>query len=190
MAYLEQAPDFSGFATALDYVAAGPRRDRDLSRPRACSTRRCSTAAAEPAKILRRRGAPRGDRASALAGEPELLLLDEPTNHLDIVAIEWLERRLLDSRAAFVLISHDRRLLTNLTTSTVWLDRGLTRQLDRGFSAFEAWRDEVLASQRNWSATSSAARSRTKSIGCATASPRGASATCAASANSRTCARS
>ena len=76
-----------------------------------------------------------------------MLLLDEPTNHLDIVAIEWLERRLAESRAAFVLVSHDRRLLGNLTTSTVWLDRGLTRRLDRGFSAFEAWRDQTLEAE-------------------------------------------
>ena len=46
-----------------------------------------------------------------------------------------------------MLISHDRRLLANLTTSTVWLDRGLTRRLDRGFSAFEAWRDETLEAE-------------------------------------------
>ena len=85
--------------------------------------------------------------ARALARDPEVLLLDEPTNHLDIVAIEWLERRLGETRAAFVLISHDRRLLTNLTTSTVWLDRGLTRRLDRGFAAFEAWRDQTLEAE-------------------------------------------
>ena len=30
---------------------------------------------------------------------------------------------------------------------TAWLDRGQIRQIDRGFSAFEAWRDEVLAEE-------------------------------------------
>jgi len=44
-----------------------------------------------------------------------------------------------------VLISHDRRFLSDLSRSTVWLDRGITRRLDRSFSAFEAWRDEVDA---------------------------------------------
>jgi len=46
-----------------------------------------------------------------------------------------------------VLISHDRRFLTNLSRATAWLDRGQVRQIDRGFAAFEAWRDEVLAEE-------------------------------------------
>ena len=46
-------------------------------------------------------------------------------------------------RSALVLISHDRRFLADLTRATVWLDRGTTRRLDRGFAAFD-WRDTVL----------------------------------------------
>ena len=72
------------------------------------------------------------------------MLLDEPTNHLDLIAIEWLEKTLGESRAAFAVVSHDRRLLADLTRSTVWLDRGRTRRLDQGFAAFEAWRDALL----------------------------------------------
>ena len=45
------------------------------------------------------------------------------------------------------MISHDRRFLANLSRSTVWLDRGQTRRIERGFSSFEAWRDEVLAEE-------------------------------------------
>ena len=48
------------------------------------------------------------------------------------------------SRSALVLVSHDRRFLENLSRATVWLDRGRTRRLDRGFAAFETWRDKVL----------------------------------------------
>ncbi len=79
-----------------------------------------------------------------LAPRPDILLLDEPTNHLDLPAIAWLEAELDAMNAALVLISHDRRLLTTLGRSVVWLDRGQTRRLDRGFEHFEAWRDEVL----------------------------------------------
>jgi ATP-binding cassette subfamily F protein uup len=50
-------------------------------------------------------------------------------------------------KSALVLISHDRRFLENLSRGTVWLDRGVTRRLARGFAAFEAWRDEVLAQE-------------------------------------------
>ncbi len=72
-----------------------------------------------------------------LSPEPEILLLDEPTNHLDLVAIEWLEAHLANMRSALALISHDKRLLADLTRATVWLDRGRTRRLDQGFGAFE-----------------------------------------------------
>jgi ABC transport system ATP-binding/permease protein len=82
--------------------------------------------------------------AHVLAPEPDILLLDEPTNHLDIAAIESLEAELKVTRSAFVLISHDRRFLENLSQATVWLDRGTTRRLDKGFAAFEEWRDAIL----------------------------------------------
>ena len=82
--------------------------------------------------------------ARVLAPEPDILLLDEPTNHLDIAAIESLEAELKATRSAFVLISHDRRFLETLSRATVWLDRGTTRRLDKGFADFEAWRDAIL----------------------------------------------
>jgi ATP-binding cassette subfamily F protein uup len=74
-------------------------------------------------------------------------LLDEPTNHLDLTTIEWLESELAGRRNALVTISHDRRFLSNLSRSTVWLDRGETRRIEKGFSAFEDWRDDVLAEE-------------------------------------------
>src|SRR5258707_1163105 len=76
-----------------------------------------------------------------------MLLLDEPPTHLDLSTMEWLESELDSRRGALVIISHDRRFLSNLSRSTAWLDRGQIRQIDRGFGAFEAWRDEVLAEE-------------------------------------------
>ncbi len=73
-----------------------------------------------------------------------MLLLDEPTNHLDLPAIEWLEKTLAGLRAAIVLISHDRRFLETLSKKTLWIDRGITRELPEGFAHFEAWRDKIL----------------------------------------------
>ena len=145
MNYLEQAPDFSGFPSALAYAAQDLPED-ETYRARALLEEAGLREDADPARFSGGE-ARRAAIARALASEPELLLLDEPTNHLDIVAIEWLEARLKSSRAAFVLISHDRRLLSQVTTSTVWLDRGVTRRLDRGFAGFEAWRDEVLEAE-------------------------------------------
>ena len=85
--------------------------------------------------------------ARVLAPSPDILLLDEPTNHLDLPTIEWLEANWKAAVRALVLISHDRRFLSNLSRATAWLDRGQIRRIDRGFSAFEAWRDEVLAEE-------------------------------------------
>ena len=85
--------------------------------------------------------------ARVLAPSPDILLLDEPTNHLDLPAIQWLEEELQSLGSALVLISHDRRFLENLSRATLWLDRGFTRRLDRGFAGYEAWRDEVLAQE-------------------------------------------
>jgi ABC transport system ATP-binding/permease protein len=141
--YLPQAPDLSGFATTGAFVEAGLAPGDDPHRARYLLESLGLTGEEEPARLSggeRRRAA----LARVLAPEPDILLLDEPTNHLDIVAIEGLEAALKTTRSAMVLISHDRRFLDNLSQTTVWLDRGITRQLDKGFAAFEAWRDVIL----------------------------------------------
>jgi ATP-binding cassette subfamily F protein uup len=85
--------------------------------------------------------------AAALIGEPDVLLLDEPTNHLDLPTIEWLEARLEAFAGAFVVISHDRRFLSRLSTRTWWLDRGRLHANGAGFAAFEAWSEQILAAE-------------------------------------------
>jgi ATP-binding cassette subfamily F protein uup len=82
--------------------------------------------------------------ARVLAPEPDILLLDEPTNHLDLTTIEWLEGELQRTRSALIDISHDRRFLERISRAVVWLDRGVTRRLDKGFAHFEEWRDRLL----------------------------------------------
>ena len=85
--------------------------------------------------------------ARALVSEPDLLLLDEPTNHLDLPAIEELEEKLKAFRGAFITISHDRLFLEHLSRTTLWLDRGEVRRLDKGFKEFDAWADTMLAQE-------------------------------------------
>ena len=85
--------------------------------------------------------------AQMLVGDPDILLLDEPTNHLDIPAVEWLEERLAGHRAGLLLISHDRTFLKRLSRRTAWLDRGIMRELDKGYDAFEEWSEGILAAE-------------------------------------------
>jgi len=139
--YMEQDPDFVGFATLGDFASAN-LDPADNWRVEAAGEGLKLKLDAEPGKASggeRRRAA----LARLLAEAPELMLLDEPTNHLDIEAIGWLERALLDSRAGFVLISHDRAFLSALSRGTLWLDRGVVRRMDQRFSEFEGWRDKI-----------------------------------------------
>jgi ATP-binding cassette subfamily F protein uup len=140
--YMEQDPDFTGFATLGDFAAAGLPPGEDYRVEMVAEGLKLA-ADQDPARASggeRRRAA----LARIVAEAPDLMLLDEPTNHLDIQAIGWLETYLKDIRSAFVLISHDRTFLRALTRATLWVDRGQVRRQDKGFDAFEEWRDKVF----------------------------------------------
>src|SRR3954468_8864726 len=141
--YLAQEPDLSGFTTTLAYVEAGLAPGDDAYRARYLLEQLGLGGDEEPARLSGGE-ARRAALARVLAPQPDILLLDEPTNHLDLPAIQWLESELANSRSALVLISHDRRFLERLSRATVWLDRGVTRSIPRGFADFEAWRDQTL----------------------------------------------
>jgi ABC transport system ATP-binding/permease protein len=141
--YLPQEPDFSGFATVLDYVEAGLGPTDNPYRCRHYLNELGLTGEENPANLSGGESR-RAAIARTLAPEPDILLLDEPTNHLDLPAIEWLEAELKSLRSAFILISHDRRFLEALSNRTIWLDRGSAKRMNRGFAHFEEWRDQVL----------------------------------------------
>jgi ATP-binding cassette subfamily F protein uup len=143
--YMEQEPDMGSFTTLGDFAGAGLAEGERYRLDQAAEgldfdpARPVATASGGE----RRRAA----LARLLAHDPDLLLLDEPTNHLDIAAIGWLETLIADTRAAVVMISHDRAFLSALARGLLWLDRGELRRLDRPFSAFEDWRETTWAEE-------------------------------------------
>lgn len=139
--YMQQDPDLTGFTTLgefaaseldpsesykVDMVAQGLKLNIDIP--------------IETASGGERR---RAALVKLLAEAPDLMLFDEPTNHLDIEAIAWLEEELARIKTSYVLISHDRAFLKKLTRATLWVDRGQVRRQEKGFEAFEAWRDKT-----------------------------------------------
>jgi ATP-binding cassette subfamily F protein uup len=141
--YLEQAPDFGSYETVQAYAESGLGPGDDPYRV-TYILEHLGLSGHEHPNNLSGGEARRAALAKVMAPEPNILLLDEPTNHLDLPTIEWLETELQKTRSALVLISHDRRFLEKVSTSTVWLDRGQARRLSRGFAHFEEWRDKTL----------------------------------------------
>ena len=85
--------------------------------------------------------------AQAMVREPDLLLLDEPTNHLDIDAIVWLEGVLRTTRAAVLMITHDRRFLDAVVTRIVELDRGILRSYPGDFATYLRRKADELSAE-------------------------------------------
>ncbi len=139
--YMEQEPEMLGFATLGDYAASALEPEETYRVEMAGEGLKFDPArAVETASGGERR---RAALAKLMAEAPDLMLLDEPTNHLDIEAIAWLETTLKETRAGYVIISHDRAFLRELTRATLWIDRGMVRRNEQGFTHFEAWRDKI-----------------------------------------------
>ena len=139
--YMEQDPTMEGFATLGDYATSGLDPEDAYKVEMVAGGLKFDPAGnVNTASGGERR---RAALAKLMAEAPELMLLDEPTNHLDIEAISWLEDELKQTRAGFLLISHDRAFLRELTRATLWIDRGMVRRAEQGFNGFEEWRDEM-----------------------------------------------
>ena len=144
--YLSQEPDFKNDQTAWEYVKSGLKEEEFdqpnfrigsmLSELRLDGDRKVATLSGGEAR--------RAALAKVIISKPDILLLDEPTNHLDLPTIEWLETELRNFKGGFLLVSHDRAFLRNLSNSMYWIDRTVVRKHEKGFNEFVDWSEKII----------------------------------------------
>lgn len=76
----------------------------------------------------------RTNLAAALVQELDLLVLDEPTNHLDVEGVQWLADYLLKTKAALVVVTHDRWFLDTVATRTWEVHYGRVDTYEGGYN--------------------------------------------------------
>ena len=88
--------------------------------------------------------------AAQLIQAPDLLLLDEPTNHLDLEGILWLEKFLNREAPTYLLVSHDRYFLQNVTSRIIEIDAAYPKgmfAIDGTYANFLAKKEEFVLGQ-------------------------------------------
>ena len=73
---------------------------------------------------------------AVLLSPADILVLDEPTNHLDNEMADWLEETLKKTRAAIVMVTHDRYFLDSVSNRIVELDKGVLYSYSTNYSGF------------------------------------------------------
>ena len=139
--YMEQDPNLSEFVTLKDYVCSGVLLSDYHEGEKVAQN--LGVDLEMPVNVSSGGERRRAALTKLIAENHDIMLLDEPTNHLDVEAIEWLEAELKGLSKSFIVISHDRKFLSNLTNDTIWVDRGKARRCSIGFGGFEAWRDKI-----------------------------------------------
>ncbi|MDR1912497.1 MAG: ABC-F family ATP-binding cassette domain-containing protein [Helicobacteraceae bacterium] len=81
-----------------------------------------------------------------LLKNPDLLLLDEPTNHLDVYMVRFLEELILESKSAFLIISHDRYFIERIATRTIEIENGRLRSFNGGYNLYLEQKTTMLES--------------------------------------------
>ena len=72
----------------------------------------------------------------------DILLLDEPTNYLDLNAAVWLKDYLRDFKGTFIMISHDKAFLTEVTNYTLILENGSIFKVKGNYEHYEQIKEE------------------------------------------------
>ncbi len=150
--YASQAPEFASEPLEELLVKTIPKGDpvEVLTRARTLLGKAQFVDYTQNAATLSGGWKKRLDIARALMQEPDLLILDEPTNHLDLEGILWLEKFLARERAAYIVVSHDRYFLENISNKVLELNRCFPQGLfisEGTMSVFMEHREAFLEAQ-------------------------------------------
>lgn len=86
--------------------------------------------------------------AKLFAKPSNVLVMDEPTNDLDVESLELLEDVLADYQGTLLLVSHDRKFLDNVVTSTfVFEGNGKIAEYVGGYEDWLRQRPKTVVSQ-------------------------------------------
>lgn len=80
--------------------------------------------------------------AKLLTFHYDLLLLDEPTNYLDLNAALWLKNYLSGFSGTFIMISHDKAFLNEVTNYTLILENGSIFKVEGNYEHYEQIKKE------------------------------------------------
>ena len=89
--------------------------------------------------------------AKLLTYKYDLILLDEPTNYLDLDATLWLKDYLANYDGTFIIISHDKVFLNDVTNYTIILEDAKMTKVKGNYEAYEeakAIRNRTLEKQQ------------------------------------------
>lgn len=75
--------------------------------------------------------------AKLLTVHYDILLLDEPTNYLDLNAAIWLKDYLSSFDGTFIMISHDKDFLNDVTNYTLVLEAGMISKVKGSYEHYE-----------------------------------------------------
>ena len=78
-----------------------------------------------------------------LSAPHDLILWDEPTNHLDIETIEKFEDELKGKQNTFIMISHDRYILSTICDKIIHINRGKIEKFNGNYLDYIDFQEEA-----------------------------------------------
>ncbi len=88
--------------------------------------------------------------AKVFAKPSNLLVLDEPTNDLDIETLELLEELVLNYQGTVLIVSHDRKFINSVVTSSIVFDApGEVNEYIGGYDDWIRQRPDTKAKKQN-----------------------------------------